>query len=116
MSAKQRKLDKLQVVSPCSTDWDRMSSDEKKRFCSECNKFVYDFSQMTRRQVKAIVSIHKGRLCARITRKPDGSVVTAETPPVNPVVARRASPVVNATLAAILGLGVPAMVLNVDVS
>src|SRR5262245_2420756 len=116
MSAKKRKLDQLHVVSPCSTGWDRMSGDEKKRFCSECNKFVYDFSQMTRRQVEAIVSVHRGRMCARITRRPDGSLVTLEAPPVDPIVARRASPVVNATLAAILGLSVPASALNVDVS
>ncbi len=116
MSAKKRKLDQLQVVSPCSTDWDRMSGDEKKRFCSECNKFVYDFSQMTRRQVEAMVSIHQGRMCARITRRPDGSLLTLGTPPAHPIVARRASPVVNATLAAILGLSAPANALNVDVS
>jgi carboxypeptidase family protein len=116
MSANKRRLDQLKVVSPCSTDWDRMSGDEKKRFCSECDKFVYDFSQMTRRQVEAIVSIHRGRMCARITRRHDGSLVTLEAPPVHPIVARRASPVVNATLAAILGLSVPASALNVDVS
>jgi len=62
MSVKKRRLDQLQIVSPCSTDWDLMSGDEKKRFCSECDKFVYDFSRMTRRQVEAIVSIHQGRL------------------------------------------------------
>ena len=116
MSAKKRKLDRLQVVSPCSTDWDRMPGDEKKRFCSECDIFVYDFSQMTRRQVEAIVSIHRGRVCARITRRPDGSLLTLETPRAHPVVARRASPVVNATLAAILGLSVPANALNVNAS
>ncbi len=116
MSANKRRLDQLKVVSPCSTDWDRMSGDEKKRFCSECDKFVYDFSQMTRRQVEAIVSIHRGQMCARITRRPDGSLLTLETPPVHPVVARRASPVVNATLAAIIGLSVSANVLTVDVS
>jgi hypothetical protein len=116
MSAKKRRLDQLKVVSPCSTDWDRMSGDEKKRFCSECDKFVYDFSKMTRRQVEAIVSIHQGRMCARITRRPDGSLLTLETPQVNPIVARRASPVVNATLAAILGLSVPANALNAEVS
>jgi Carboxypeptidase regulatory-like domain len=43
-------------------------------------------------------------------------LVTQEAPPAHPIVARRASPVVNATLAAILGLGVPANALNVDVS
>jgi carboxypeptidase family protein len=116
MSASNRRIDELKVVSPCSSDWGRMPGDEKKRFCVECNKFVYDFSQMTRRQVEAIVSIHRGRMCARITRRPDGSLLTLETPPAHPVVARRASPVVNATLAAILGLSVPANVLNVDVS
>jgi carboxypeptidase family protein len=116
MSTSRRRLDQLKIVSPCSTDWDRMSGDEKKRFCSECDKFVYDFSQMTRSQVEAIVSIHRGRMCARITRRPDGSLVTLEAPPVHPIVARRASPVANATLAAILGLGVPANALNVDVS
>ncbi len=116
MSAKKRRLDQLQIVSPCSTYWDRMSGDEKKRFCSECNKFVYDFSKMTRRQVEAIVSIHQGRMCARITRRPDGSLLTLETPPAHPIVARRASPVVNATLAAILGLSVPANALNAEIS
>src|SRR5262249_47140570 len=116
MSAKKRRIDQLKVVSPCSTDWDQMSGDEKKRFCSECDKFVYDFSRMTRRQVEAIVSIHRGQMCARITRRPDGSLLTLETPPVHPAVARRASPVVNATLAAILGLSVPANALNVGAS
>lgn len=116
MSAKKRRLYQLKVVSPCSTDWDRMSGDEKKRFCTECDKFVYDFSQMTRRQVEAIVSIYQGRMCARITRLPDGSLLTLENPPAHPLVARRASPVVNATLAAILGLSVPANALNIDVS
>ncbi|HKE03943.1 MAG TPA: carboxypeptidase-like regulatory domain-containing protein, partial [Blastocatellia bacterium] len=116
MSAKKRRLDQLKIVSPCSTDWDQMSGDEKKRFCSECDKFVYDFSQMTRRQVEAIVSIHQGRMCARITRRPDGSVLTLETPPIHPIANRRASPVVNATLAAILGLSVSANAINADVS
>jgi hypothetical protein len=91
-----------------------MTGDEKKRFCAECDKFVYDFAQMTRQQIEAIVSINRGRMCARITRKPDGSLLTLETPPVHPVAARRASPVVNATLAVILGLNVPGAALNAD--
>src|SRR4030095_47291 len=116
MSAKKRRLYQLNIVSTCSTDWDQMSGDEKKRFCCECDKFVYDFSLMTRRQVEAIVSIHQGQLCARITRRPDGPLLTLEPPPIHPIVNRRASPVVNATLAAILGLSIPANVLNVEVS
>jgi hypothetical protein len=114
MPKKKRSIDQLQIVSPCSTDWNRMTGDEKKRFCAECDKFVYDFAQMTRQQVEAIVSINRGRMCARITRKPDGSLLTLETPPVHPIAARRASPVVNATLAVILGLNVPGAALNAD--
>src|SRR5262245_42889073 len=116
MYAKQRRIDQLKVVSPCSTDCDQMYGDEKKPFCSECDKFVYDFSRMTRKQVEAIVSIHRGQMCARITRRPDGSLLTLETPPVHPAVARRASPVVNATLATILVLSLPANAINADVS
>src|SRR5262245_31200953 len=116
MSAKKRRLDQLEVVSPCSTGWDRMSGDDKKRFGPGGNKFVYDLSQMTRRQVEVIVSIHRGRMCARIARRPDGSLLTLETPQAHPIVARLASPVVNATLAAILGLSAPANALNLDVS
>src|SRR5262245_5574283 len=108
MSAKKRMLDRLKIVSPCPTDWDQMSGDEKKRFCSDCDKFVYDFSQMTRRQVEDLVSIHQGRMCARLTRRPDGSLLPLEPPPMRPIDNRRASPVVNATLAAILGISAPA--------
>src|SRR5262245_34175612 len=71
---------------------------------------------MTRRHGEAMVSIHRGRMCARITRRPDGSLLTLETPPAHPIVARRASPVVNATLVAILGLNAPANAINVDAS
>ena len=116
MSIKKRRLDQLKIISPCSNDWNRMSGDEKKRFCSRCNKFVYDFSQMTQQQVDTIVSIHQGRMCARMTRWPDGSLITLETPPIHTVVAHRAPPVVNATLAAILCLSAPANGLNVAVS
>ena len=112
MSAMRRRLDQLQVVSPCREGWDKMTGDEKKRFCAQCNKFVYDFSQMTRRQIEAVVSIHQGQLCAMITRRPDGSILMLETPPLLPestmLTTRRTSPIVNATIAAILGISVPA--------
>src|SRR5262249_32841839 len=116
MPAKERRLDQFKIVSPCSTDWDQMSGDEKRRFCVECDKFVYDFLQMTRQQIEAIVSIHQGRMCARIKRRPDGSLLTLETPPLPPGVSRPPPPFVNATFAAILGLSVPANAINAEVS
>ncbi len=104
---KKSKLDQLKVVSPCSASWDDMTGDERKRHCLQCDKTVFDFSRMSLSQIEAVVSAKHGQLCARITRRNDGSVVTLEPPP--PAYAsRRISPLVGATLATILSLSVPA--------
>lgn len=112
MSAKKNRLDQLKVVTPCSSSWELMSGNNQKRFCADCNKSVFDFSQMTRRQVEAVVAAHQGKLCGRITRRPDGSLLTLETPPPIQISTRRASPFLTATVAALLGISVPAAAQN----
>ena len=34
------------IPKPCSQDWDTMTATNQGKHCSECNKVVYDFSQM----------------------------------------------------------------------
>ncbi|MGE0887056.1 MAG: carboxypeptidase-like regulatory domain-containing protein [Blastocatellales bacterium] len=104
---KKSKLDKLKVVSPCSASWDEMTGDERKRHCRQCDKTVFDFSRMSLSQIEAVVSAKHGQLCARITRRHDGSMVTLE-PPLPAYASRRISPLVGATFATILSLSVPA--------
>ncbi len=108
---KKDKFAQLQVTAPCTANWEQMSGNRQKRFCAECDKHVFDFAQMTARQVTAVVEAHQGNLCARLTRLPDGSLLTLETPPVQ-ISNRRSSPLLNATIAALLGISVPATALN----
>lgn len=108
MSAKQSKLAKLNVAQPCSASWQEMTGNEQKRFCSHCNKHVFDFSRMTRQQIEAVTAVNQGNLCARITRNEDGSMVMLE--PSLPVYASRRlnSPMLNAAVVTILSLNIPA--------
>jgi len=111
--ARKDKFAQLQVVTPCSSSWEQMSGSTqngRKRFCADCDKHVFDFAQMTARQVEAVVEAHQGNLCARLTRLPDGSLLTLEMPPVQ-ISNRRTSPILNATVAAFLGISVPATAL-----
>ncbi|MBS1788730.1 MAG: carboxypeptidase regulatory-like domain-containing protein [Acidobacteria bacterium] len=108
MSARKSKLDQLNVAKPCSASWEEMTGNRQKRFCSECSKHVFDFSRMTRQQIEAVTAVHQGNLCARITRREDGSMVTVEPSlPISPN-RRLHSPMLNAAVATILSLSVPA--------
>ena len=106
MPVKKNKFDQLNVVSPCSVSWERMSGNQQQRFCGECSKTVFDFSQMTRGQIEAITFARKGQLCARITRRDDGTMMMLEPPTM--LSTRRASPLAGAVVSAILGISVPA--------
>lgn len=107
MSAQKTRLDQLNVSSPCTADWAQMSGDDRKRHCAKCNKFVYDFAHLSRQEVTAIVAAQRGSLCARITRRADGSLLTYEPLPDLPLANRRSAPVAAAVMSAILGLGAP---------
>ena len=110
MSKRQDYLDRLQVTSPCSAEWERMSGDEQQRYCDECQRVVYDFSKMTRRQIEAIVATSRNRLCARLTREEDGSLLMLETPPVIHPANRRLLPIASTVMTALLSVnavGVP---------
>lgn len=108
MSKRKSKLDLLNVEKPCSASWEQMTGTAQKRFCSECNKHVFDFSQMTCQQIEAVSAVHQGNLCARITRRTDGSMVMLE--PALPTYSthRLNLPVLNAAVATMLTLSVPA--------
>ncbi len=108
MSARKSKLDQLNVAKPCSASWEQMTGNAQKRFCSECSKHVFDFSQMTRQQIEAVTAANQGNLCARIARREDGSMVMLE-PPLPAYSRRRLNlPVLSAAVVAALSFGVPA--------
>ena len=70
----------FKIASPCSADWDQMVGDNRIRHCAECDLNVYNFSAMTTAEVEQIITTHEGRLCARMYRRADGTLLTEDCP------------------------------------
>lgn len=71
----------LQIATPCKADWNAMSGDERKRFCGECKMHVYNISSMTLPEAEAlIVGADGARVCLRMFRRADGTVMTKDCP------------------------------------
>lgn len=97
-------LDSIQIARSCSTDWQSMTGDEKIRFCIDCQKDVYNFSEMTRREAELLLQKTGGQICARTTRDVDGTVITAKPPAGLNLVNLRASKFASAVVTAALSL------------
>lgn len=73
-------LDQIRIAAPCSASWDEMEGSDRVRFCQECQLHVYNLSAMTTAEARALVAKTEGRLCARMYRRADGSVITQDCP------------------------------------
>ena len=80
-----------------------MSGADKARLCAECSRHVYDLSAMSSDEAERLLDCGDERLCIRLTRGPDGRVVTTDRPA--RVKQRPWFPFVQATaLATLLGM------------
>lgn len=68
-------LQNLAVAVPCRAAWSRMPGTDKVRYCHECNLNVYNLSGMTAREADTLLRSHRGRLCIRLLRRRDGTIV-----------------------------------------
>jgi len=74
MTKKLSVLDRIDIPTPCSADWNKMKGNDVVRFCEHCNLSVHDLSAMTQTKAIKLVLQSKGRLCARYTKTPDGAI------------------------------------------
>lgn len=73
-------LDAVKIASPCAADWNEMSGDERRRFCSLCNLNIYNLSDMTQLEAENFLIKSEGRVCLKIYRRADGTVLTQNCP------------------------------------
>jgi len=104
MQTQKFDIDSLRIATPCSAGWENMAGDERKRFCEQCRHHVYNISEMTEGQVRALVSASSGRLCGRIYRRADGTVITRDCPVGLRAYRKRAARFAGSLLAAVLGI------------
>jgi len=57
-----------------------MSGNQRVRHCGQCDLRVYDISQLTRSQALDLIANNEGRLCLRLHRRLDGTVITRDCP------------------------------------
>jgi len=97
-------LGRLRIAEPCRADWEGMAGDERVRHCTLCSLNVYNFAEMTGDEVRALILRTEGRVCARLYRRADGTVITRDCPTGMRAMRRRASRVAAALVAALCSL------------
>jgi hypothetical protein len=73
-------LNDIRIASPCHEAWDRMTGDDRARHCGSCEKTVYNLSAMTADEAAALFREREGRICVRLYRRRDGTVLTTDCP------------------------------------
>ncbi|MBC7997124.1 MAG: hypothetical protein IAF58_04240 [Leptolyngbya sp.] len=73
-------LDKIYIAAPCDADWDKMKGDDSKRFCGDCKLNVYNISSMSSRDARKLITTSEGRLCLKLYRRKDGTIITDNCP------------------------------------
>jgi len=68
-------LDNIRVATPCTADWAKMTGDERTRACADCNKRVYNLSNLTRDEAQALLIEKEGKLCVRYYQRTDGTIL-----------------------------------------
>jgi hypothetical protein len=97
-------LNDLRIASPCSVPWENMSGTERVRHCGQCDLRVYDISQLTRSQALDLITNNEGRLCLRLHRRLDGTVITRDCPVGLRALRQRVARRAGAVFATVLGL------------
>jgi hypothetical protein len=75
---KRDAVDQIEIASPCTVPWSSMRGDDRVRFCGHCRQNVYNIEGFDRAEARRLVAAGEGRLCVRILRRCDGTVVTAD--------------------------------------
>lgn len=107
-------LDAIRIATPCPADWETMNSvpgqrRERVRHCEQCSLNVYDLSAMSRREAEDLVQAAEGRLCVRLYRRQDGTVITRDCSTLRRIIdtsangARRLAWLAACGVAAVLG-------------
>ncbi|NHZ93460.1 hypothetical protein F2P45_31315 [Massilia sp. CCM 8733] len=72
-------LQRIDIASPCTASWDEMKGDQRVRHCDDCNKSVFNLSDMPEADAaRLLADNHSGELCVRFYQRQDGTVITGD--------------------------------------
>ena len=74
-------LDDVRIASPCTASWNEMVGDDRVRFCSSCEKSVFNLSAMLAHEAEELLAERmNGELCVRFYQRADGTMMTQDCP------------------------------------
>lgn len=97
-------VNKLRVASPCHVGWETMTGDERVRLCKSCDLNVYNIAEMTGDEARRLITETSGRICLRLYKRADGTVITRDCPVGLRGFRKRAARRAGVVLATIIGL------------
>ncbi|MGD9563574.1 MAG: ankyrin repeat domain-containing protein [Pyrinomonadaceae bacterium] len=68
--SKKSFIDSVRVGKPCPEEWEKMTGNDRVRFCSHCAKDVKNLSAITRKQAARMVLASDGNICIRYMKNP----------------------------------------------
>ena len=103
MTNPEELLRDIRIASPCSASWNDMKGDDTVRHCGACQLNVYNISNMSAAKAAELVGAAEGRLCVRLYRRKDGTVLTSNCPVGFKAAVGRATKAAGAALALLVG-------------
>jgi hypothetical protein len=73
-------LNRTYIAAPCDVDWDSMTGDDRIRFCGQCKLNVYNVASMSAKETARLIRETEGRLCMKLYRRRDGTILTDNCP------------------------------------
>ena len=73
-------LSKVYIAAPCPVSWESMEGDDVTRHCKQCHLNVYNFAEMSEKEAADVIRNAEGRLCVRLFRRMDGTLITRNCP------------------------------------
>ena len=97
-------LNNLRIATPCPMDWDSMTGGERVRFCDSCSMNVYNLSAMTSAEITDLIEKTEARICGKLYKRADGTIITRDCPTGLRAVRKRAAGFASAVFAAVLSI------------
>ncbi len=113
-------LPPIRIARPCSSSWELMEGDDRVRHCTNCQRSVYSSAGITVPELVELIEAREQRVCLRLLRRGDGTIITAECTLTRALAAQEAgSAQANAWRMAawalgVLGVGAAVLILLAD--
>ncbi|MCE9546378.1 MAG: hypothetical protein K8T25_12770 [Planctomycetia bacterium] len=71
-------LNEIQIAQACSASWRAMKGDDRVRHCGQCDRKVFNLSQLSADKGVRLLEQNGYNLCVRLYQRRDGTIMTQD--------------------------------------